>query len=144
MRGINGGLRRRRAPRRSKAVLSACPPQPPVRRLLPLAYAPPAGADEPPRSHSAWRPARRSWRVLRRGPGVTGGTRLTALFRPPVPLHLLTSSAADAHKRRKNICTNQETGAADVAQPPALVKGKTSACGALDKRGRLHAVVIRA
>ena len=45
---------------------------------------------------------------------------------------------------RKNKCTNQETGAADVAQPPALVKGKTSACGALDKRGRLHAVVIRA
>lgn len=33
----------RRAPRRSKAVLPACPPQPPVRRLLPLAYAPPAG-----------------------------------------------------------------------------------------------------
>ena len=73
----------RRAPRRSRAALPACPPQPPVRRLLPLAFVPPAGAGEPPRSHSAWRPARRSWRGLRRGPGVTGGTRLTALFRPP-------------------------------------------------------------
>ena len=30
------------------------PPQPPVRRLLPLASVPPTGADEPPRSHSAY------------------------------------------------------------------------------------------
>lgn len=35
----------RRAPRRSRAALPACPPQPPVRRLLPLASVPPAGAD---------------------------------------------------------------------------------------------------
>lgn len=60
----------------------------------PLAYAPPAGAGEPPRSHSAWRPARRSWRVLRRGPGVTGGTRLAALFRPPVPPPVAAAAAA--------------------------------------------------
>lgn len=91
---LYGGLRRRRAPRRSRAVLPACPPQPPARRLLPLAYAPPAGAGEPPRSHSAWRPARRSWRVLRRGPGVTGGTRLAALFRPPVPPPVAAAAAA--------------------------------------------------
>lgn len=44
----------RRAPRRSRAALPACPPQPPVRRLLPLASVPPTGADEPPRSHSAF------------------------------------------------------------------------------------------
>lgn len=50
---LYGGLRRRRAPRRSRAALPACPPQPPVRRLLPLASVPPTGADEPPRSHSA-------------------------------------------------------------------------------------------
>lgn len=80
---LYGGLRRRRAPRRSRAVLPACPPQPPARRLLPLAYAPPAGAGEPPRSHSAWRPARRSWRVLRRGPGVTGGDAPGGAFPAP-------------------------------------------------------------
>lgn len=53
-----------------------------MRRLLPLAFVPPAGAGEPPRSHSAWRPARRSWRVLRRGPGVTGGRALRRFSGP--------------------------------------------------------------
>lgn len=115
-----GGLRRRRAPRRSRAALPACPPQPPMRRLLPLAFVPPAGAGEPPRSHSAWRPARRSWRVLRRGPGVTGGTRLAALFRPPVPPPVAAAAAALTRRQprssqgRKNKCTNQKTGAGKV------------------------------
>lgn len=70
------------------------------------------------------------------GAPASRGDAPTALFRPPC------RQGRRAGKRKK--CTNQETGAADVAQPSALVKGKTSACGALDKRGRLNAVVIRA
>lgn len=90
---LYGGLRRRRAPRRSRAALPACPPQPPVRRLLPLASVPPVGADEPRRATTR----RTRWRVLRRGPSVTGGTVLPHLFKSPVPLKIPCRLGAPLH-----------------------------------------------
>lgn len=65
------------------------PSLPPLGGLLPLHPQTPLRyarhqwlLTQPPRSHSAWRPARRSWRILRRGPGVTGGRALRRFSGP--------------------------------------------------------------